>query len=234
VLYVVIRSLAPGRGRRDRTDDGAPGAAGAQGAVTAVLMAIGLTLAAPAFAQVSTSAAATVEKPTADAQAPAVVETVTFDEAITRALAKNPTVAIAATNILRSEALLEQARAVVKPRVSANVTNTTLDTGREFGGQTVQPQNQSVFGLGASMPVIAAAQWAARTQAMDQVEIARLSVTDTRRQIAVATASAYLAIIAQQRQVDVALTAIETARGQLEYNTRRREGGVGSRLNELR
>ena len=82
--------------------------------------------------------------------------------------------------------------------------------------------------------MLAAAQWAARTQAMDQVEIARLSVTDTRRQIAVATASAYLAVIAQKRQVDVSLTAIETARGQLDYNTRRREGGVGSRLNELR
>ena len=103
-----------------------------------------------------------------------------------------------------------------------------------FGEQTVQPQNQSMFGLSASMPVLAAAQWAARTQAMDQVEIARLSVTDTRRQIAVATASAYLAVIAQKRQVDVSLTAIETARGQLDYNTRRREGGVGSRLNELR
>src|SRR4029453_17227471 len=69
---------------------------------------------------------------------------------------------------------------------------------------------------------------------MDQVEIARLSVTDARRQIAVATASAYLAVIAQKRQVDVIITAIETARGQLDYNTRRREGGVGSRLNELR
>ena len=120
------------------------------------------------------------------------------------------------------------------PRVGATATNTTLDTGREFGGQTVQPQNQSVFGLNATLPVRAAAQWAARAQAMDQVEIARLSVTDTRRQIAVATASAYLAIIAQKRQVDVSLTAIETARGQLDYNTRRREGGVGSRLNELR
>ena len=58
--------------------------------------------------------------------------------------------------------------------------------------------------------------------------------TDTRRQIAVATASAYLAVITQKRQVDVSLTAIETARGQLDFNTRRREGGVGSRLNELR
>jgi outer membrane protein TolC len=90
-----------------------------------------------------------------------------------------------------------------------------------------------VFCLNATLP-LGPAQWEARAQAMDQVEIARLSVTDARRQIAVATATAYLAIIAQKRQVAVLTTAVETARGQLEYNTRRREGGVGSRLNELR
>ena len=212
VLYVVIRSIFPGRAHRDRGEESSRSAV----APVTVGIVIALLLATPAFAQTP------------------VVETVTFDQAIARALEKNPTVALAATNILRSEALLEQSRAVVKPRVNANVTNTTLDSGRSFGDQTVQPQNQSVFGLAASMPVLAAAQWAARTQAMDQVEIARLSVTDTRRQIAVATAAAYLAIIAQKRQVDVTLTALETARGQLDYNTRRREGGVGSRLNELR
>ena len=214
VLYVVIRSMAPGRGRRDRAVENTQGA---QGAVTGVLLVVGLSLATPAVAQ---------------PPAP-VVETVTFDEAIARALAKNPTVAIAATNILRSEALLLQARAATLPRVGASVTNTTLDSGRAFGDQTVQPQNQSLLGLSASVP-LAATQWAARVQAMDQVEIARLSVTDTRRQIAVATASAYLAVIAQKRLVEVSLTAIATARGQLDFNTRRREGGVGSRLNELR
>ncbi|MEO7134194.1 MAG: multidrug efflux RND transporter permease subunit [Vicinamibacterales bacterium] len=227
VLYVVIRSIAPGRGRRDRSDDVWRAGASAPAAGTAVI-ALMILLASPAFAQ---------DAPTAKAvalQTNQTVETVTFDEAIRRALATNPSVAIAATNILRSEALLDQARAAVKPRLSGNVTNTTLDSGRSFGDQTVQPQNQSILGLSASMPVLAATQWAARTQVMDQVEIARLSVTDTRRQIAVATASAYLAIIAQKRQVDVTLTAIETARGQLDYNTRRREGGVGSRLNELR
>ena len=212
VLYVVIRSIAPGRAHRERTEE----AAGPSPATIGILLAVGLTLAAPSYAQ---------------AQA---METVTFDEAIARALEKNPTVAIAAANILRSEALLDQARAVVRPRVTGNVTNTTLDTGREFGGQTVQPQNQTLLGLNAAMPVLAASQWAARAQAMDQVEIARLSVTDTRRNIAVATASAYLAVIAQKRQVDVIRTAVETARGQLGYNTKRREGGVGSRLNELR
>jgi hydrophobic/amphiphilic exporter-1 (mainly G- bacteria), HAE1 family len=220
VLYVLIRSLAPGRAHRDRGEEAADRRGGSKDppTVTAgILFAIGLGIAAPAFAQGSTP----------------VVEAVTFDEAITRALEKNPTVAIAATNILRSEAILAQTRAQTLPRVGVSATNTTLDTGREFGGQTVQPQNQTVLGLNATLP-IGPAQWAAKAQAMDQVAIARLSVTDTRRQIAVATASAYLAILAAKRQVAVVNTAIETARGQLEYNTRRREGGVGSRLNELR
>jgi HAE1 family hydrophobic/amphiphilic exporter-1 len=216
VLYVVIRTLAPGRAHRGRTDGEPPAAPGARVAPVAPVVLVALALATPAFAQT---------------QPP--VETVTFDEAIARALEKNPTVAIAATNILRSEALFQQARSATQPRVTGSITNTTLDTGREFDGLTVQPQNQSLFGLNATLP-FSATSWAARAQAMDQVEIARLSVADTRRQIAVATGSAYLAVIAQKRQVEVSLTAIETARSQLDYNRRRREGGVGSRLNELR
>jgi HAE1 family hydrophobic/amphiphilic exporter-1 len=242
VLYVVIRSIFPGRAHRDRgEEEGASGALGASGAgaAGAVALVIGLTLAGPAFG--SASAAEPRPRDLVEARVaseggqfqPAPIETVTFNEAIARAIEKNPSLAIAATNILRSEALLQQARGQIMPRLGVTATNTTLDTGREFSGQTVQPQNQTVFGLSAALP-IAPAQWAARTQAMDQVEIARLSVTDARRQIAVATASAYLAVIAQKRQVDVIMTAIETARGQLDYNTRRREGGVGSRLNELR
>ena len=219
VLYVVIRTLVPGRGRHSH-DDTEPQAGAAGAVIAGVVVLLALTLSTPAFAQ------APAAMPT--------VEAVTFDEAIARAVAKNPTVAIASNNILRSEAILQQTRAAVMPRLGATVTNTTLDSGRSFGEETVQPQNQSVFGLQATAPILAAAQWAARAQALDQVAIARLATTDTRRQIAVATASAYLAIVAQKRLVDVSLTAIETARRQLGYNTKRREGGVGSRLNELR
>ena len=53
VLYVVIRSIAPGRGRRDREDEARQGAHGCGGAAVsaAVVVAIGSLLAAPAFAQ---------------------------------------------------------------------------------------------------------------------------------------------------------------------------------------
>ena len=71
-------------------------------------------------------------------------------------------------------------------------------------------------------------------QARDQVEIASLSTADVRTQIAVATAQAYLAIIAQKRQVEVSLRARETALAHLDYARRRLEAGAGTRLNELR
>jgi HAE1 family hydrophobic/amphiphilic exporter-1 len=233
VLYVVIRSIAPGRRRRSHDnpdpDTDVRRAGASAPAAGAVILLLVVSLATPALAQSFQAL-----QPSGPPALGVPVETVTFDEAIARALEKNPTIAIASTNILRSEAILQQVRASVMPRVGANITNTTLDSGRSFGGQTVQPQNQTLFGLSATAPIVAAAQWAARAQALDQVEIARLATTDTRRQIAVAAASAYLAVIAQKRQVEVSLSAIQTAREQLDYNTRRREGGVGSRLNELR
>lgn len=162
------------------------------------------------------------------------MERLDFDAAIARAIQGNPSVAIASTTILRSEAILQQARAVTRPRVSGTITNTTLDSGRSFDDQTIQPQNQSLFGISASASVLAAAQWAARAQAEDQVGISRLSVADVRRQIGVAAAQAYLSVIAQKRQVEVSRRALETAQAQLDYNHTRVEGGVGTRLNELR
>src|SRR5438445_3584174 len=65
------------------------------------------------------------------AQQPAM-ERVTFEEAITRALANNPTIAGAAEAVLRAEGLLQQARAATRPGVNAFLTNSTLDTGRSF------------------------------------------------------------------------------------------------------
>ena len=82
--------------------------------------------------------------------------------------------------------------------------------------------------------MLAASRWAERAQAEDQVRVARLSVADARRQIAVATAQAYLAVIAQQRQVDVNILARENAQAHVDYARALLEGGAGSRLNELR
>ena len=89
------------------------------------------------------------------------------------------------------------------------------------------------------MPPILAPRWwisrrAAVTQARDQVDVTRLATDTTRRDIALATAQAYLAIIGSRRQVEVDERALENAREHLDYARRRLQGGAGTRLNELR
>jgi outer membrane protein TolC len=224
VLYVVIRTIAPGRGRRSHEGDEGVADAGSghgpasPGAATIAVLLI-LILVAPVGAQPPTISP---------------MEKVTFDQAIQRAIEKNPTVALAATNILRSQGLLQQVRSGSLPRVTAGVTNTTLDKAVAFDADVVQPRNQTTFGLSVSAPILAAAQWAATAQARDRVDIARLASADAQRQVAVSAAAAYLSVIAQKRLVEIAERSLGTARAQFDYNRKRREGGIGSRLNELR
>ena len=78
---------------------------------------------------------------------------VEFDAAIQQALAKNPSVANAATSITRAEALLQQARTVFRPTASAGITNTLLDRERGFSGQVSQPQDQVTFSLNGGMHI---------------------------------------------------------------------------------
>lgn len=162
------------------------------------------------------------------------IEVVTFEQAIARAIASNLTVERASTAVLGAEALLAQARAAVKPTAGGSAVVTGLDDERGFGGNVVTPRTQLTLGGSVDVPVLAASAWAARLQAADQVTVANVTVTDIRRQVAVAAAQAYLAVITAKRQVEVNERARDTAKAQLDYATARREGGVGSRLNEVR
>jgi outer membrane protein TolC len=167
------------------------------------------------------------------AQTTQPVESVTLDQAVERALKNNPTAGQAIQGILRAEALLQQARAVTLPQVNASFTGVVNSTERRFDDVVTSPRMQGTIAASASIPVLAAAAWAARNQAQDQVEVANFSSADVRTNI-VATGQAYLAIIAAKRQVDVSLRARESALAHLDYARRRLEAGAGTRLNELR
>jgi outer membrane protein TolC len=172
--------------------------------------------------------------PRVAAQAPATIKAVTLDEAVQLALERNPTVAQAATTIARAEAILQQARSLLRPHVDARVDSVTLDSQTAFEDAVIQPRHQLTLGGTVTVPLVALARRSATRQAQDQVEIASLSTSDVRRQIAVATAQAYLAIINARRQVEVEARALENARAHLDYADRRFQGGVGSRLNMVR
>ena len=259
VLYVVIRTLVPGKVRGHDEEDGSEPSGPSVPVTVGVVLALGLALAAPSFAQARDAArdiaavperasvfqgamtnvaalqATTPQPPPAmpaPGQTPAlpsapdqpVMEALPFDQAVARAVEKNTTIQIAATNVLRAEAILQQVRAATLPFVNVSVINSTLDAARGFDGNVVQPQNQTTIAPSFGMPVLAAAQWAARVQQMDRIEVARLNTADVRRQIGISAAIAYLAVITQERLVDVQQRALETSRAQLDYNQRRLAG----------
>jgi outer membrane protein TolC len=168
------------------------------------------------------------------AQAPVPAERMTFDAAIARAIDRNPTVAQAAAGILRSEGLVRQARAATLPQVNAAAVTTTLNTGVQFQGTTVTPQNQVTASINADMPLVNAAAWARRVQAQDQRAVAEDNLADVRRQVASATANAYLGILAARRVVEANARARDVAKAHFDVATELERRGQGSHLNTLR
>ena len=152
----------------------------------------------------------------------------TFDDAVRRALDRNPSVVSAAADILRAEGLLKQARAVILPGVAVSATNTTLDDSRGLGDQTFTPQNTFNAAVSVSMPLFAPAQWARRVQAEDDRRVAEAGVEDVKRQIAVATAQAYLLVIATHRVVESQVRARDTAQAFYDYAAQRLKAGAGA------
>jgi outer membrane protein TolC len=164
----------------------------------------------------------------------AVPTPVTFRDAVDRAVQHNPSVKQAAEQILRADALLQQARAQILPSVGAAAVSTTLNRGNEFNGTVTTPQNQFTATVAASALLYAPVQWALRAQAADNRTVAELAAADVRHQVAVATAQAYLAVIARQRVLEADQRALEVARAHYALARELRESGAGSRLNELR
>ncbi len=162
------------------------------------------------------------------------VESMTFEDAIRRATANNPGIQQAAAGILRAEALLQQVRARLRPSIDASFTTNVIDPVVSFSGASINPRVQTVSGATVAVPLLTSVRWAERAQAADQVLVSQASAADVRRQIAMATAEAYLMVIAQRRVLDLNDRSRENALAHYTYAMQRFEGGIGSRLNMLR
>ena len=158
----------------------------------------------------------------------------TLEEAVKRALARNYTAVIAAQEIRRAEGLLKEARSPSLPQLSANGSYTRLDNDRKLGNTVIAARDQIAGNLLLTVPIIAPARWVAWAHASDQVEIARTSAEDVRRGLAVATARAYLGVMAQHRLVQIDTQAINDAKAHLDDAHARFEVGSGNRLDEVR
>ena len=162
-----------------------------------------------------------------------VPEKLAFDEAIHRAISRNPSAVVAAAEILRAQALVAEARSVILPNVSVSGTNTTLDGARGTGDQVFTPQNNFYTAIGVSMPLFAPALWARRVQALDAQHVAEASSEDVKRQVAVAAAEAYLTVIGTRPVVESQIRARDTAQAFYDYAASRLQAGAGSKLTAL-
>jgi outer membrane protein len=166
--------------------------------------------------------------------APPPPEAIGFDKAVERAIRQATSSALAAQEIARAEALLQEVRAGALPVVSGNATYTRIDAARYSGPAKVIPENQLNANLALSAPLVAASRWYQWAHAGDQAEVARASERDVRRAVALTAARAYLTIVAQKRAVEVSQRAVKTAATHYDYAHTRRLGGIGNLLDELR
>lgn len=157
-----------------------------------------------------------------------------FEDAIQRAMTRNPNTQIAAEEIHRAQALVEQARAGWLPQLNVNATYTRLDADRVLGDRIVLPKNILNANLTLSVPILAPRAWSATARAKDNREFAKLTYADTRRQIALMTGRAFLTVIAQRRVLQSSLHARDTARAHEEFAKSRLTGGVGNRIDASR
>jgi outer membrane protein len=183
--------------------------------------------------------------PTLQANAPETggYEKISLTEAVRRALLHHPSAQVAALEIERAKALLEEVRSPSLPSLTANGTYTRLDGDRtttSLGSnntpvsRTLLSKSQLSANLNLTVPLIAPQRWVQWSQAGVNVKTAEASSQDARRAVALAVARAYLAVVAQKRVVDTNQRAVATDRAHYDYAHTRLVGGVGNRIDDVR
>lgn len=164
----------------------------------------------------------------------APVEKVTLDQAVARALAKNPTARTALEQVRQVSAQMEQVRSASLPVLTAGAGYNRLDRDRRLNGAVILGKDQLSGNVALSVPLISGRSWANWARAVDLIDIARANETDIRRLLGVTTARAYLSVETQRHVVDINARARDNAKAHLDFAQRRLEGGVGNRIDAVR
>jgi outer membrane protein TolC len=168
-------------------------------------------------------------------------ERIRLDEAVKRALARNPTVAVALAEVDRADALVRQARAAWLPSLAGVGSYTRLDHDHVLSGSTptspprvIAAENQVAGNLLLTVPLVAPQGWVGERHARDNKRVTQAGAVDVRRVVAFSTAQAYLAVLAQHRQIRSTEAAHANAKAHAEYAHTRLAGGLGHSIDDVR
>jgi outer membrane protein len=159
---------------------------------------------------------------------------VTLDDAIGRALAKNPTLETAMLEIRRAEAVVRETKAAWLPTLYGNGSYTHLDGNRLNAGTVVEWQNELGANLTLTVPLVMTRQWMNTEESRLGADATAATSADVRRTVAYATGQAYLAVYAEKVIIEIDEVARDTARRHADYAHQRYSGGVGTSLDEVR
>jgi outer membrane protein TolC len=159
---------------------------------------------------------------------------VTLQDAIARALAKNPTFATALLEVRRAEAVVRETKAAWLPTLYGNGSFTHLDGNRVDDGVVVVNQNELGANLALTVPLVMTRQWMTTEESRLSADATAATSADVRRTVAYATGQAYLAVYAQKFVIEVDERARDTAKSHADYARQRYTGGVGNRIDLVR
>lgn len=165
---------------------------------------------------------------------PAAVPKIHLKDAVAEALRRELRIAIAAAQLQRAEILVTRARSGWLPSVIGHASYVRLDDDRILGDRVLVPRDQWRADLTVNVPLVAIKPWLETARARDAVEVAKLDQEQVRRRVALATAQAYLTVIAQHRSLDVQTRALENAEAHRNYAHTRFAGGIGNQIDDVR
>lgn len=153
-----------------------------------------------------------------------------MDEALSRAMTRNPSLASSLEDVHRAMAVVEQVRATSLPTLGGNV-NYAYVQGTGDPGLT-----RDLWALSAtlSVPVVQPRGWMKWSQASRGVDVSKVSFENARRVLAAAVVQTFFAIIAQRDIVAVTIRARDSAEAHRVFAHQRFAGGYGNRVDEVR
>ena len=186
------------------------------------------------FAALAPPARVCAEAPEITGDPVVAIPKIQLREAIDDALRREVRVAVAAAQLLRAESLVTRARAGFLPSVVGHASYVRLDRDRRLNTVVLAARDQLHADLTVNVPLIALKPWLETARAGEAVEVARLEQEQVHRRVALATAQAYLTVIAQHRSLDVQSRALDNAEAHRVYAHTRFAGGIGNQIDDVR
>jgi outer membrane protein TolC len=157
---------------------------------------------------------------------------VSLQAALSEALQREVRVRLAIADVARATALIDAASFL--PTLVAHGSYLRLDHARATPAGLVAGRDQLLGDVTLTVPLFAPHAWNDTGFASDTAHVAELSLVDTRRRVAVATAQAYLTVMAQERAIEVTQRALDNANAHYQFAHQRFTGGIGNQVDDVR